>query len=124
MAKFTFIANKPSTKEGQLTFHATMTPQEFVKEGYAASLKDINVLINTKADSANTHPKKLFLAVKSPEGEQFSGMVSHNISSNADLTEPVISVVSTPEAPNEYRMLLHNRGVIPEGNFAFGFGEE
>ena len=116
MTKFALVASTPRpARENGMIFLATMTPSEFKEAGYC-SAEGIQLKQNTRADSKSTHPNKLFIAFNK-DGEQFTGSVSHNIKSAADITKPMISIVEVPNAPGEdlprearIRTLFHNAG--------------
>lgn len=105
MGKYLLTAVKATPRDNSLQFHATMSLDSFKKEYTDGS---INLLVNPKVDSKNSHPKKLFISFHNADGEQFSGSVSHKILSAEDITDPVVSIVTSPEEPDNYRVLLHN----------------
>ena len=114
MTKFALVANaKRPTAEGGI-FLATMTPKEFMEAGYCDH-NGINIKQNTREDSTNKHPNKLFLAF-TKDGEQYSGSVSKHITSMEDITKPMISIIEFPNAAGEnkpreerIRPVLHNQ---------------
>lgn len=105
---FALTASKSSQapKEGQLNFHATMSISGFIAQGYADA-HGINI---AKNPHGNKHPKDWFTAWKSPAGESMSGAVSSKLVEEEDLPNAVMSIVSTPEKPEDLFVLLHIQG--------------
>lgn len=110
MVKFVLTASKSTAKEGQLTYHATMSVAEFISAGYS-NADGVNITVNP---NGNNHPKGWFLTWKDKEGVQFSGSVAKKITTPEEaVSNPVLSVVSTPEKPDELFVLLHIKGEAP-----------
>lgn len=116
MSKFVLTASKPSSpKADQLQFHATMSLEQFVEAGYCAK-GTFGVSVNPKG---NKHPKGFFIHWKDSEGVNFSGAVSTKITSPEEITDPVLSIVSTPDKDDMF-VLFHNK-VELEDNSIFNF---
>jgi len=101
------------SKDGSLIFHATMSPEEFVANGYS-NKEGVDVLINPKG---NKHPKGFFIAWKSNEGVAYTGAVSTKLTAPEEFTAPMLSIVSTPDKPEEMFVLMHNRVDAPTIKF-------
>ena len=99
-------ATKPSKAPaaGQLNFVATMSVPEFIEQ-YGTPGEKIAVVTNP---NGNAHPGNLFLSWHKG-GVSFSGSVSHKLADKAAIAAAkcMISIVSTPENPTDYLVLLH-----------------
>ena len=110
MSKFVLTASRPSAQAAdKLKFHATMSPESF-KEAYADK-NGVGVYVNPHG---NKHPKGYFMAWKDNEGVAYNGAVSNKITTPEEFTNPVISVVSTPDKPEELFVLMHNASDIQD----------
>lgn len=118
MAKFALTASKPTTAPtaDQLTFHATMSPEQF-KSSYTDD-KGFGVFINPKG---NNHPKGYFMAWKDKDGVSYTGSVSHKIEAPEQFTNPVVSIVSAPDKPEELFVLMHNEAERAADNSVINF---
>lgn len=103
-------------KKDELTFLATMSVAQFIESGYAAA-GTIDVIENPRG---NTHPTNLFISWKDKEGVGYSGAVSNNIASVEEITDPVLSIVSTVGNKDMF-VLLHNKHDAPAANFVVNF---
>lgn len=104
MAKFVLTASKPAKADDtKLKFHATMSTDMF-KANYADE-DGIGIFINP---NGNKHPKGYFMAWKDSDGISHNGAVSPKITAPEEFTNPVVSVVSTPEKPDELFVVMHN----------------
>jgi len=112
MAKFVLTASKPANADAtKLKFHATMSPEQF--KALYADEKGVGVFINPKG---NKHPKGYFMAWKDNEGVTYNGAVSTKITTPEEFTSPVISVVSTPDKPDELFVLMHNQSELQDNS--------
>lgn len=112
MAKFVLTASKPSAQAAdKLKFHATMSPEQF--KALYANEDGLSVQINPHG---NKHPKGYFMAWKDSEGVQYNGAVSTKITTPEEFTNPVISVVSTPDKPEELFVLMHNQSELQDNS--------
>lgn len=118
MAKFALTASKSTTAPSadQLTFHATMSLEQFVEAGYCAK-GTFGVTTNPQG---NKHPKNLFMHWKNAEGVAFSGAVSSKILTVEDIKNPVLSIVNTPDSADLF-VLFHNEAERANGNDIFSF---
>lgn len=104
MAKFVLTASKPSAQAAdKLKFHATMSVDAF-KASYTNE-DGIGIFINP---NGNSHPKGYFMAWRDSDGISHNGAVSKKITTLEEFTNPVVSIVSTPEKPDELFVEMHN----------------
>jgi len=112
MAKFILTASKSTASDAtKLIFLATMSVAQFIESGYAVK-GSLDVVENPKG---NQHPANLFISWKDKEGTSYSGAVSNNVKSVEEITEPVLSIVSTPDNADMF-VLLHNKHDAPAEN--------
>jgi len=104
------FVKKSIPKKDELINHATMSLDQF-KEHYADE-KGVGVFINP---NGNKHPKGYYLSWKDKEGVSHNGAVSNNINSVEEITEPVLSILSTTDS-DELFLLMHNRAEAPANN--------
>jgi len=119
MAKFVLTASKSTTAADatKLKFLATMSVAQFIESGYAEK-GSLDVIENPKG---NAHPANLFISWKDKEGTPYSGAVSNNIKSVEEITDPVLSIVSTPDNADMF-VLLHNKHDAPADNTKLALG--
>lgn len=116
--KFALTASKSTSGDAtKLIFLATMSVAQFVESGYAAK-GSLDIVENPKG---NKHPANLFISWKDKEGTAYSGAVSNNIASVEEITEPVLSIVSTPDSADMF-VLLHNKHDAPSDNTKMNLG--
>jgi len=110
--KFVLTASKPAKADStKLKFHATMSTDSF-KESYTDAA-GIGVFVNP---NGNKHPKGYFMAWKDSDGVAHNGAVSPKITAQEEFTNPVISIVSTPEKPDELFVVMHNAADLQDNS--------
>lgn len=100
------VASKPAKAPvaGRLNFISTQTIPEFIAQ-YGTPGEKIQVVTNP---NGNAHPSHLFLSWHK-DGVAYSGSISHKLVDKDAIAAAkcMISIVSSPETPNDYMVLLH-----------------
>lgn len=119
MSKFVLVASRRQAPEGKLNFLSTQTPQAFAKD-YCDEGTKVKVIKNP---NGNNHPGGLFISW-TQDGQTFNGSVSHKLVTPEDFkgAKLVLSIVSSPEAPEDYRVLLHTQAELTADNVVAELG--